>query len=71
LEDYLSQVSKQNGIYQEDLLQEIKEILKENPASIVISITPSFTGNMKSLNFNIKGYSLSYQFKIEGNQMQK
>jgi hypothetical protein len=26
---------------------------------------------MKSLNFNIKGYSLSYQFKIEGNQMQK
>ena len=71
LAGYLLEISKQNGIYQEDLLEEIMEILNENHPSIVISITPSFPGNMKLLNFNIKGYILSYQFKIEGNQIQK
>ncbi len=71
LEEYLAQISSKTDIYQEDILLDIVQILKQNPASIEVSVTQSFTGSMKSLNLNIKGYILSYQFKTEGSVIDK
>ena len=64
---YLIDAKKQDGIYQEDILEEIVKIMKLRPLSVEVSITENSIWNMKSLNLNILGYVLSYQFKTEGN----